>query len=77
MSLMGDGEIPGGATRVGDAWELELPAQADVGRALAALGKADASVARFERVRPSLHQIFVEKVGDAGVVTRRPEVTRA
>jgi ABC-2 type transport system ATP-binding protein len=77
VTLMADGMIPGGATRAGDAWELDLPTQTDVGRALAALGRADAAVAKFERVRPSLHQIFVEKVGDAGVAARRPEVTGA
>jgi hypothetical protein len=28
-------------------------------------------------VKQSLHQIFVEKVGDAEVAARQPEVTRA
>jgi ABC-2 type transport system ATP-binding protein len=77
LALMQDGAIPGGAARVGNAWELELPSQADVGRALAAFASADAAVARFERVRPSLHQIFVDQVGHAEVAMRRPEVRRA
>jgi ABC-2 type transport system ATP-binding protein len=77
LALMQDGAIPGGAARVGNAWELELPSHADVGRALAALASVDTAVARFERVRPSLHQIFVDRVGHAEVATRRPEVGRA
>ena len=77
LALMNDGAVPGGVARVGNAWELELPSQADVGRALAALASADAAVARFERVRPSLHQIFVDMVGHAEVATRRPEARRA
>jgi ABC-2 type transport system ATP-binding protein len=65
LGLMGDGIAPGGATRVGDAWELELPSPDDVGRALAALASARLPVVRFERVRPSLHQIFVDEIGRA------------
>jgi ABC-2 type transport system ATP-binding protein len=65
------------ATRTGDTWHLELPASDDVQRALAALAAADVRVARFEHVRPSLHQIFVEQVGHAEIAARRPEVARA
>jgi ABC-2 type transport system ATP-binding protein len=78
LAMMQDGR-PGlaGATRAGDGWELELPDREDVQRALATLASADVPVARFERVRPSLQQIFVEKVGEAQVAVRRLEVTRA
>ena len=78
VALMGrsDAALPG-ATRVGDGWELDLPEAADVRRALSSLSAADVPVARFERVRPSLHQIFVEKVGEAHVAARRPEVPGA
>jgi ABC-2 type transport system ATP-binding protein len=42
---------------------------------LAALVKADVELRRFEVMVPTLHQIFVEKVGgDAAVADRRPEV---
>jgi ABC-2 type transport system ATP-binding protein len=77
VALMSDGAVPGGGTRVGDSWELDLRSQEDVARALSALSSADAPVARFEHVRPSLHQIFVERVGHAEIATRRPEVQRA
>ena len=77
LALMSNGAVPGGGTRVGDAWELDLQTQEDVGRALAALASADAAVARFEHVGPSLHQIFVERVGHAEIATRRPEANRA
>jgi len=78
LALM-DGASPGlaGATRVGDGWEIDLPDSADVQRALSSLAAADVPIARFERARPSLHQIFVEKVGEAHVAERRPEVARA
>lgn len=66
-----------GAVRAGDSWHLELPAEADVQRALATLAAADVRVAKFEHVKPSLHQIFVEQVGHAEVAARRPEVTGA
>jgi ABC-type uncharacterized transport system ATPase subunit len=58
---------------VASGWELELPGRGDVQRALGSLAAADVPVARFEQVRPSLHQIFVEKVGQAQVAERRPE----
>jgi ABC-2 type transport system ATP-binding protein len=77
VALMSDGAMPGGATRTGDGWELDLPSPEDVSRALSVLASADAQVARFEHIKPSLHQIFVEKVGHAEIATRRPEVERA
>ena len=77
LSLMSNGALPGGSTRIGDSWELDLRSPEDVGRALAALASADAGVAKFEHVRPSLHQIFVEQVGHAEVAVRRPGVERA
>jgi ABC-type uncharacterized transport system ATPase subunit len=58
---------------MGDGWELELPDRADVQRALASLAAADVPLAKFEHVRPSLHQIFVENVGQARVAERRPD----
>ena len=76
LSLMDGGMIPG-AVRVGDAWEVELRSPGDVGRALATLSANGAGVANFQHVKPSLHQIFVEKVGRAQVAERRPEVERA
>jgi ABC-2 type transport system ATP-binding protein len=77
IALMGRETVLHGASRAGDAWELELPSRDDVGRALVALASTDVPVVRFEHVTPSLHQIFVERVGHAEIAARRPEVTRA
>jgi ABC-2 type transport system ATP-binding protein len=66
-----------GAERVDGGWQLELPSGEAVRRALATLANAEASLAKFEHVKPSLHQIFVEKVGHAEIAARRPEVSRA
>jgi ABC-2 type transport system ATP-binding protein len=43
--------------------EIELAAGADSQALLQALVGAGAAIERFERVRPSLHRIFLEKVG--------------
>ncbi|MCU0649135.1 MAG: ATP-binding cassette domain-containing protein [Gemmatimonadaceae bacterium] len=47
--------------------EVELAGGADPQQLLVALVQAGASLERFERVRPSLHRIFLEKVGATGV----------
>jgi ABC-2 type transport system ATP-binding protein len=51
--------------------ELELATGAKAGEVLGALVSAGAQIERFELVRPSLHRIFLEKVGathvDAGM----------
>jgi ABC-2 type transport system ATP-binding protein len=76
LSVMESGKIPG-ASRVGDAWEVELRTTGDVGGALATLSANGAGVASFQHLKPSLHQIFVERVGHAQVAERRSEVQRA
>jgi ABC-2 type transport system ATP-binding protein len=43
--------------------EIELAPQADAQQLLQALVATGAPIERFERVRPSLHRIFLEKVG--------------
>jgi ABC-type uncharacterized transport system ATPase subunit len=52
---------------------VELEPGADSRRLLAALAAMDAPLVRFERVEPSLHEIFVARVGDASTPHRRPE----
>ena len=47
--------------------ELELAAGASSAELLRRLVEAGASLQRFERVQPSLHRIFLEKVGATGV----------
>ncbi len=58
---------------MGEGWEVELEPGADSRQLLAALGALDAPLVRFERVEPSLHEIFVARVGDAATPHRRPE----
>jgi ABC-2 type transport system ATP-binding protein len=48
-------------------FEIELAAAADAQTLLHRLIQAGASIERFERVNPSLHQIFLEKVGARGI----------
>jgi ABC-2 type transport system ATP-binding protein len=57
--------------RAGNAWELELPADRDVRSAFSRFASADVPIAGFERVSPSLHQIFVAQVGHAEIAARR------
>jgi ABC-2 type transport system ATP-binding protein len=50
-------------------FELELAPQADPQVLLHRLIEAGATIERFELVQPSLHQIFIERVGAAGIET--------
>jgi ABC-2 type transport system ATP-binding protein len=62
--------------RAGDVadWEVKLADGATSQALLAALVTAGAGVRRFEIVMPTLHQIFVDRVGaSASVAERRPE----
>jgi ABC-2 type transport system ATP-binding protein len=49
--------------------ELELTASADPQVLLRRLLEAGANIERFELVQPSLHQIFLERVGATGIET--------
>ena len=60
----------------GDGWEVELPEDAEPRELLAALNALDTPLARFERVEPPLHEIFVARGGDASTPQRRPEPAR-
>jgi ABC-2 type transport system ATP-binding protein len=63
----------GPAGRKGEAWVIDLAAGADPGFLLSSLAALDVPVARFEREQPSLHEIFVSRVGDAATAHRVPE----
>ena len=76
LALMRSGGLAA-AERTGDGWTMELPGESDVRQALAAIAPAEAGLARFEHIKPSLHEIFVQQVGHAEVAERRPEVSRA
>jgi ABC-2 type transport system ATP-binding protein len=63
----------GWAERHGEGWRLEL-AGADPRALLDELNRLDVPLSRFEHEQPSLHEIFVSRVGDAATAHRRPEV---
>jgi ABC-2 type transport system ATP-binding protein len=65
------------AERLNGGWTVDLQAGADSTAVLGRLNDLGAPIVRFARVEPSLHEIFVAHVGDAGVAHRRPEVTDA
>jgi ABC-2 type transport system ATP-binding protein len=77
QALMGRDAVLARGVRVANGWEVDLAERSDVQRALASLATAGVPLSRFDRVRPSLHQIFVERVGQARVAERRPEVAHA
>jgi ABC-2 type transport system ATP-binding protein len=64
------------ADRIQDAWEVELKPDADPRELVAAANQLDVPLSRFEHVQPSLHEIFVQRVGDAARPRRR-EVSHA
>ena len=65
------------ADRIQDAWEVELRPGTDPRALVAAANGLDVPLSRFEHVQPSLHEIFVQRVGDAARPRRRPEVAHA
>jgi ABC-2 type transport system ATP-binding protein len=65
------------ADRIQDHWEVELRPHADARELVAAANQLDVPLSRFEHVQPSLHDIFVQRVGDAARPRRRPEVAHA
>lgn len=65
------------ADRIQDAWEVELKPDADPRALVAAANQLDVPLSRFEHVQPSLHEIFVQRVGDAARPRRIPEVSHA
>jgi ABC-2 type transport system ATP-binding protein len=67
----------GQSDRKGDAWRIDLQPNADPRALMAAVAALDAPLTRFELEQPSLHEIFVSRVGEAAATAqRRPEVAR-
>ena len=66
-AILGDRSL---VTRADDSnrfFEIELADGGDAGVLLRRLVEAGAPVRRFERVQPSLHRIFLDRVGASGV----------
>ena len=62
--------------RIRDGWEVELKPTANPRELVSAANGLDVALSRFEHVQPSLHDIFVQRVGDAARPRRR-EVAHA
>jgi ABC-2 type transport system ATP-binding protein len=60
-----------------EGWVAELRPAVDPRELVAAANGLDVPLSRFEHVQPSLHEIFVSKVGDAARPRRTPEVAHA
>ncbi|HEX5869223.1 MAG TPA: ATP-binding cassette domain-containing protein [Longimicrobium sp.] len=63
--------------RIKEGWEVELKPTANPRELVSAANGLDVPLSRFEHVQPSLHEIFVQQVGDAVRPRRRPEVAHA
>jgi ABC-2 type transport system ATP-binding protein len=64
-------------TETEDGWVVELAAEEDPRELLAAVSGLDAALVRFEHVQPTLHDIFVEKVGRSAASPRHREAAHA
>ena len=65
------------ATPVENGWELELFDNDDARELLSAVANVDARLVRFEHVQPTLHEIFVDRVGSAAASPRQREAAHA
>lgn len=68
--LLGDGALIAGRRERVDYLEVELTPAADPDALLAALVGAGARLRRFEMIEPTLHQIFVDRVGASAAADR-------
>ncbi|MBB4635090.1 ABC transporter ATP-binding protein [Longimicrobium terrae] len=66
-----------GVQKTREGWSAELRPGADPRALLAAANGLDVALSHFEHIQPTLHEIFVEKVGDAARPRRREEATHA
>lgn len=63
--------------RTRDGWTAELRPSVDPRSLVTAANGLDVALSHFEHVQPTLHEIFVQKVGDAARPRRREEVAHA
>ena len=67
MSILGDRSLVERADDNNRYFEIELTPGGDAQVLLRRVVETGARVQRFERVQPSLHQIFLQRVGAKGV----------
>ena len=60
-----------------DGWEIELRRDEDARELLAAVSALDSPLIRFEHIQPTLHEIFVERVGRSAASPRHREAIHA
>jgi ABC-2 type transport system ATP-binding protein len=65
--VLGDGRLVSKVDDTNNFFELELAPGADAQVLLRRLVDAGATIERFELVQPSLHQIFLQRVGATGI----------
>jgi ABC-2 type transport system ATP-binding protein len=65
------------AVRKREGWEFELAPGTSIHEALASLNSLDVGIERFSRVQPSLHEIFIKRVGRSAAPVRRQELAHA
>ncbi|HSM34967.1 MAG TPA: ATP-binding cassette domain-containing protein [Longimicrobiales bacterium] len=58
------------ARESGGGWEVALAGESGAGPLLGDLARLDVPVSRFEHLQPTLHEIFVSRVGDASRARR-------
>jgi ABC-2 type transport system ATP-binding protein len=58
-------------------WEIELRRNEDARDLLAAVSGLDSALVRFEHIQPTLHEIFVDKVGGTATAPRHREAVHA
>ena len=61
------------AQRLREGWEVELAPDYDPREFLAALNSLSVPLVRYDHVEPTLHEIFVQRVGNASTPQRRLE----
>jgi ABC-2 type transport system ATP-binding protein len=66
-TVLGDRSLVARIDESNRFYEIEMAVGADPAQLLARLVAAGARIQRFERVHPSLHQIFLRRVGATGV----------
>jgi ABC-2 type transport system ATP-binding protein len=69
-TTLGDDALVAGVRERRDHLEVELAEGTEPGALLAALVENDLPVRRFERFEPTLHQIFVDRVGGEGTTDK-------
>lgn len=70
--LVSEGRLFEGAERRNGSWRVELSPRIDSTALLSELNGLGSRIVRFIHLEPSLHQIFVSRVGDAGTAHRNP-----